>query len=125
MDTFARALLIADTILRDSPLEQWRKQRYASFDSGKGAEFEQRKLTSRRCAIWPLRPRTRDRQRKQEKYEQLLRCISNAVRRECSGRCAPPFVQNEPEKKMNKSNGYLIFRRWWLPWADCCSGTIR
>ena len=45
MDTFARALLIADTILRDSPLEQWRKQRYASFDSGKGAEFEQGKAT--------------------------------------------------------------------------------
>ncbi len=39
MDTFARALLIADRILAESPYREWRRQRYASFDSGKGAEF--------------------------------------------------------------------------------------
>lgn len=45
MDTFARALLIADRILTESPYKKLRKDRYASFDSGKGAEFEGGKLT--------------------------------------------------------------------------------
>ena len=44
MDAFARALLVADKVLRLSPYKQFRKQRYASFDSGKGKEFEERKL---------------------------------------------------------------------------------
>jgi xylose isomerase len=44
MDTFARALVIADKISTDSNYFQLRKQRYASFDSGKGAEFEAGKL---------------------------------------------------------------------------------
>lgn len=39
MDTFARALLIADELLQNSPLEGMREQRYATYDSGKGAEF--------------------------------------------------------------------------------------
>lgn len=45
MDAFARGLIIADKILSDSPYKTWRKERYASFDSGKGAEFEAGKLT--------------------------------------------------------------------------------
>ncbi len=40
MDTFARALVIADRILRESDYSLIRKQRYASFDTGKGREFE-------------------------------------------------------------------------------------
>jgi len=44
MDTFARALLIANDVLAKSPYKKMRKDRYASFDSGKGAEFEARKL---------------------------------------------------------------------------------
>jgi xylose isomerase len=44
MDTFARALLIADQILAESPYKKFRKERYASFDSGKGKEFEEGKL---------------------------------------------------------------------------------
>ena len=40
MDVFARALIIADDILQKSPLEQMRKERYATFDSGDGAKFE-------------------------------------------------------------------------------------
>lgn len=44
MDTFARSLVIADKILRDSDYLKFRKNRYASFDSGKGAEFEAGKL---------------------------------------------------------------------------------
>lgn len=44
MDVFARALLIADDLIQNSPLENMRAERYASFDSGKGQEFEQGKL---------------------------------------------------------------------------------
>ncbi|KEZ94324.1 xylose isomerase [Nonlabens ulvanivorans] len=43
-DTFARALLTADKIITSSPYEKLRKERYASFDSGKGKDFENGKL---------------------------------------------------------------------------------
>jgi len=45
MDTFARALLTADNILNKSDFKQLRKERYATFDSGKGKEFEEGKLS--------------------------------------------------------------------------------
>lgn len=45
MDTFARALIIADEILQKSPIEQMRKERYATFDGGKGKDFEEGKLS--------------------------------------------------------------------------------
>lgn len=45
MDTFARALIVANDILTKSPYKKLRAERYASFDSGKGAEFEQGKLS--------------------------------------------------------------------------------
>ena len=45
MDTFARALIIADNILQKSDYKKIRKDRYASFDSGKGKEFESGKLS--------------------------------------------------------------------------------
>ncbi len=45
MDTFARALVIADKILKDSDYLKLKKQRYESFDKGKGKEFEKGKLT--------------------------------------------------------------------------------
>ena len=45
MDAFARALTIATDVLEKSPYLQMRKERYASFDSGKGADFEAGKLT--------------------------------------------------------------------------------
>ena len=44
-DTFARGLLIADKIIASSPYEKLRAKRYASFDSGKGKEFEDGKLS--------------------------------------------------------------------------------
>ena len=44
MDAFARALVIADNILQKSSYKKFRKDRYASFDSGKGKEFENGKL---------------------------------------------------------------------------------
>jgi len=45
MDVFARSLIIADKILNESDYLKMRKDRYASFDSGKGAEFEAGKLS--------------------------------------------------------------------------------
>jgi len=43
-DTFARALLTADKIMRSSSYNSLREQRYRSFDSGKGKDFEAGKL---------------------------------------------------------------------------------
>ncbi len=45
MDAFARGLLIAADILENSPLAKMKAERYASFDSGAGKEFEEGKLT--------------------------------------------------------------------------------
>jgi len=45
MDIFARALIIADNILQKSEYKKIRSERYASFDSGKGKEFESGKLS--------------------------------------------------------------------------------
>ncbi|MDR1225060.1 MAG: xylose isomerase [Tannerella sp.] len=44
MDVFARALETAAAILEDSPYRKLVKNRYASFDAGKGKEFEDGKL---------------------------------------------------------------------------------
>ena len=44
MDTFARALLVAQSVLEKSEYKELRKQRYSSFDSGKGRQFELGKL---------------------------------------------------------------------------------
>jgi xylose isomerase len=43
-DTFARALLTADTILTSSSYNKLRTERYHSFDAGKGKDFEDGKL---------------------------------------------------------------------------------
>src|SRR5205809_1290803 len=40
MDVFARALIIADKILQHGEYSKLRKERYASYDTGKGKEFE-------------------------------------------------------------------------------------
>jgi xylose isomerase len=45
MDTFARALIIADEILQKSDYKKIRRERYASFDAGKGKAFEEGKLS--------------------------------------------------------------------------------
>lgn len=45
MDAMARALLSAAEIIEKSPYCKMLKERYASFDSGKGKEFEEGKLT--------------------------------------------------------------------------------
>jgi len=41
MDSFARGLEVAHALLEKSALEQWRSERYASFDGGAGKQFEQ------------------------------------------------------------------------------------
>jgi xylose isomerase len=45
MDTFARALVIADQINNESDIPKMTAERYSTFDSGKGSEFEAGKLS--------------------------------------------------------------------------------
>ncbi|MCB9208656.1 MAG: xylose isomerase [Ignavibacteriales bacterium] len=45
MDVFARSLIIADNVLNNSDYLKLRNERYSSYDSGKGKEFEDGKLT--------------------------------------------------------------------------------
>jgi xylose isomerase len=73
MDTFARALVIADKILKDSDYLKMRKKRYESFDKGAGKDFEKGKLTLaklRDIASEIGEPDTRS--GKQELFEQLI-----------------------------------------------------
>ena len=73
MDTFARALVSAHTILADGEYSRLRKTRYASFDHGKGADFEAGKLSLedlRNLALELGEPKQIS--GKQELYENLL-----------------------------------------------------
>lgn len=73
MDTFARALITADSILQRSDYKKIRAERYASYDSGKGKEFENGGLTLenlRAYAIEHGEPETRS--GKQEYLENLI-----------------------------------------------------
>lgn len=45
MDAFARAAITAEKVLEKSNYKKFREDRYASFDSGKGKEYEEGKLT--------------------------------------------------------------------------------
>lgn len=45
MDVMARALESAASLIEESPIPSMFKERYASFDDGKGAEFEDGKMT--------------------------------------------------------------------------------
>lgn len=73
MDTFARALVIADKILKESSYTEIRRKRYESFDKGHGKNFEDGKLT-----LEMLRDLASDlgeperRSGKQEMLEQLI-----------------------------------------------------
>jgi xylose isomerase len=73
MDAFARALITADNILNKSDYKKLRKERYASFDSGKGKEFEEGKLSLedlRNYAVENGEPEMRS--GRQEYYENIL-----------------------------------------------------
>ena len=73
MDAFARALIIADNILNKSDYRKLRAERYASFDSGKGKEFEEGKLSLedlRNLAVENGEPEIRS--GKQEYFENII-----------------------------------------------------
>jgi xylose isomerase len=73
MDAFARALITADAILTKSPYKKLRTNRYASFDSGVGKDFETGKLKFEDLRAFALQngePETRS--GKQEYFENLI-----------------------------------------------------
>ncbi|WP_298574809.1 xylose isomerase [uncultured Luteimonas sp.] len=73
MDAFARGLEVAHALLNDSPWESWRKQRYASFDSGAGADFAAGKLGLADLAGLAAKLGEPEQiSGKQERYENLL-----------------------------------------------------
>jgi xylose isomerase len=73
MDTFARSLVAADKILQLSPYRQWRRERYASFDSGDGAKFEAGQLTLEDLKAIAIRNGdVTPKSGKQELYEMLI-----------------------------------------------------
>jgi xylose isomerase len=73
MDAFARALLVADRILTESDYRKMRRDRYASFDTGAGSDFENGKLALedlRELAIQQGEPSRIS--GKQELYESII-----------------------------------------------------
>lgn len=52
MDTFARALESAAAMLEKSPYNQMLKDRYASFDSGKGKDFENGRMSLEEVVVY-------------------------------------------------------------------------
>lgn len=73
MDAFARGLEVAHALLNDSPWEQWRKQRYASFDGGDGKAFAEGRLGLAELASLAAKGgEPQQTSGKQERYENLL-----------------------------------------------------
>ncbi len=73
MDAFAKALVAADAILRESPYALWRNQRYASFDTTEGRAFYAGQLSlDQLAALVVERPDAGLVSGKQEKIEQLI-----------------------------------------------------
>ena len=73
MDAFARGLEVAHALLEKSPWEQWRKDRYASFDSGDGQAFENGRLSLADLhGIASKAGEPQQRSGRQEAYENLL-----------------------------------------------------
>ncbi|HYG07813.1 MAG TPA: xylose isomerase [Stenotrophomonas sp.] len=73
MDAFARGLEVAHALLTASPLETWRKERYASFDAGAGQDFAQGKLGLADLAAYAAKAgEPKQISGRQEAYENLL-----------------------------------------------------
>lgn len=73
MDAFARGLEVAHALLEKSPWEQWRKERYASFDAGDGQAFENGRLSLADLhGIASKAGEPQQRSGRQEAYENLL-----------------------------------------------------
>jgi xylose isomerase len=73
IDGFARALVVADAILRESDYRSIRSDRYASFDKGDGAAFEKGSLSLedlRELAIANGEPKTIS--GRQEYFENII-----------------------------------------------------
>ena len=73
MDTFARALIIADKVLKESDYLKMKEKRYESFDKGAGKDFEAGRLKMedlREIAMKAGEPAVRS--GKQELLEQLI-----------------------------------------------------
>ena len=73
MDTFAKALLAADAVLQKSDYQKLRTERYASFDKGKGKDFEAGKLSLKDLAkIADEVGEPKQRSGKQELFENII-----------------------------------------------------
>jgi xylose isomerase len=73
MDAMARALESAATLLEESPYRQMLTQRYASFNEGKGKEFEEGKLSLEDLVAYAKeRGEPKQISGKQELYEAIL-----------------------------------------------------
>ncbi len=75
MDVFARSLVIADKILKESDYLKLRADRYASFNSGKGKDFDSGKLTLE--DMYKIAKEVGEPKQisgKQEMFEQLINC---------------------------------------------------
>ncbi len=73
MDAFARALLAANGILKEGEYQLLRKERYASFDTGKGKQFERGNLSLQELSKLAQRyGEPQQRSGKQEYFENLI-----------------------------------------------------
>lgn len=73
MDAMARALLSAADVLEKSPYKQMLADRYASFDAGKGKEFEEGKLSLEQVVEYAkTQPEPATTSGKQELYEAII-----------------------------------------------------
>lgn len=76
-DTFARALLAADKIISSSDYESLRKERYSSFDSDKGKDFENGELNLQ--DLYELAKKNGELQLKSGKQELLENIINQYI----------------------------------------------
>ena len=77
MDVMAQALMSAASILEQSPYCQMRQERYASFDSGIGKDFEDGKLTLEQAYEYGKQVgEPRQTSGKQELYESIINMYS-------------------------------------------------
>ncbi|CAN5297002.1 hypothetical protein BH20BAC1_BH20BAC1_19660 [soil metagenome] len=73
MDAFARALIAADSIVNKSDYTKIKKQRYSSYDSGKGKEFEKGNMSLEELSEYAIangEPKTIS--GRQEYYENIV-----------------------------------------------------
>lgn len=72
MDAFARALITADEIRKNSEYKNLRNTRYSSFDKGKGKEFAQGKLNLEKLSAIGHKAKIEQISGKQELYEVII-----------------------------------------------------